>query len=85
MNTARNSSIGTCDSACSTLRIGMRQKISAKIAIVPRYGIALRQSGVGARRRDLVARRIARTGNRPGAHASLSLIAALPVSTCSPR
>ena len=46
MNTARKSSIGTCDSACSTLRIGMRQKISAKIASVPIYGIALRHSGV---------------------------------------
>src|SRR5260370_67485 len=46
MNTARNSNTGTCDSACSTLRIGMRQKISAKIATVPRYGISLRQSGV---------------------------------------
>ena len=52
MNTDRKSSIGTCDSACSTLRIGMRQKIRAKIAMVPKYGIALRQNGVmrGARR-----------------------------------
>ena len=28
------------------LAIGMRQKISPKIAMVPRYGSALRQSGV---------------------------------------
>ena len=38
-----------------------------------------------ARRRNRAARRIARVGNRPGAHASLILTAALPVSTGSPR
>src|ERR1700689_5468048 len=45
-NTATNFSTGACSSAAPTFPIGMRQKISAKIATVPTYGRIFFKIGV---------------------------------------